>query len=195
MACGATLSLKRSLEFDPLHSPSSRSPKRRRCIPMTLSPATPPTKPHHTNPSPFTEFNPKLTSDQIAAQISAEIRRMQRRKQLNYQSGSSDSPSSSPSHSGCSTPPHLSSSLHPADITAHMTCNPLSPTRKDTPLFSLRQVGFFCERMLKEREEAIREEYDKVLNGKLAEQYEAFLKFNHDQLARRAGERPASYVS
>jgi len=52
-----------------------------------------------------------------------------------------------------------------------------------------------CERLLKEREEQIKEEYDKTLTCKLAEQYEAFLKFNHDQLHRRFGETAASYVS
>lgn len=72
-----------------------------------------------------------------------------------------------------------------------------SPTgsKKDVPLFSLRQVGMVCERLLKEREDQIRQEYDKVLTGKLAEQYEAFLKFNHDQLHRRFQESAASYVS
>ena len=60
MACAT---LKRSLEFDPLHhSPSQRSPKRRRCMPMTLSPTAPPTKQHQTNSSPFSEVTPKLTS-------------------------------------------------------------------------------------------------------------------------------------
>lgn len=60
MACGATL--KRSLEFDPLHSPSQTTPKRRRCMPMTLSPSTPPTKQHQIQPSPFGEVGPKLSS-------------------------------------------------------------------------------------------------------------------------------------
>merc|ERR1711976_445614 len=106
MACGATLSLKRSLEFDPLHSPSTRSPKRRRCMPMTLSPATPPTKAHHTNPSPFSEVTPKLTSEQIAHHLSTELRRMNRRRHLHpYPSGSASPPypgSASPPHSSCS---------------------------------------------------------------------------------------------
>ena len=39
--------------------------------------------------------------------------------------------------------------------------------------------------MLKERETEIRAEYDRVLSLKLAEQYDAFVKFNHDQLQRR----------
>ena len=39
--------------------------------------------------------------------------------------------------------------------------------------------------MLKERETEIREEYDRVLTLKLAEQYDAFVKFTHDQLQKR----------
>ncbi|CAI9718209.1 Hypothetical predicted protein [Octopus vulgaris] len=65
MACGATL--KRSLEFDPLHSPAQSTPKRRRCMPMTLSPSTPPTRPQQTEPSPFDDVLPKLTQEQYEA--------------------------------------------------------------------------------------------------------------------------------
>lgn len=43
-----------------------------------------------------------------------------------------------------------------------------SPTRKEQPLFSLRQVGMICERLLKEREDKIREEYEEILTTKLA---------------------------
>lgn len=67
MACGATL--KRSLEFDPLHSPSQTTPKRRRCMPMTLSPSTPPTKQHQLQPSPFGEVGPKLSSGRCSERI------------------------------------------------------------------------------------------------------------------------------
>ena len=59
MACGATL--KRSLEFDPLHSPSPRSAKRRRCIPMAVSPSTPSSRASGSNSSPFGEVYPKMT--------------------------------------------------------------------------------------------------------------------------------------
>ena len=48
-----------------------------------------------------------------------------------------------------------------------------------------RQVTHICERMVKERTEQLCDEYDKVLASKLAEQYEAFLKFNHDQIQRQ----------
>lgn len=42
-----------------------------------------------------------------------------------------------------------------------------------------------CERMLNERETQLREEYDRILNMKLSEQYDAFVKFSNDQLHRR----------
>jgi hypothetical protein len=42
-----------------------------------------------------------------------------------------------------------------------------------------------CERLLKEREIAIRSEYDQVLTAKLAEQYDAFVKFTYDQIQQR----------
>ncbi|XP_019513072.1 PREDICTED: akirin-1 [Hipposideros armiger] len=56
-------------------------------------------------------------------------------------------------------------------------------------------VGIICERLLKDYEDKIREEYEQILNTKLAEQYESFVKFTHDQIMRRYGTRPTSYVS
>lgn len=48
-----------------------------------------------------------------------------------------------------------------------------------------------CERMLKEREEKLKEQYDAVLNTKLAEQYDAFVKFTYDQIQRRYEAAPS----
>jgi len=61
----------------------------------------------------------------------------------------------------------------------------LASSKRDQPLFTFRQVGLICERMLKERENEIREEYDKVLTSKLAEQYDTFVKFTYDQIQKR----------
>lgn len=44
----------------------------------------------------------------------------------------------------------------------------VSPSRKEQPLFTLRQVGIICERLLKEREEKVREEYEETMTSKLA---------------------------
>lgn len=45
--------------------------------------------------------------------------------------------------------------------------------------------------MLKEREEYLREQYDNVLTTKLAEQYDAFVKFTYDQIQRRYEAAPS----
>lgn len=44
------------------------------------------------------------------------------------------------------------------------------------------QVRMICERMLREQEAALRAEYESALSSKLAEQYEAFVRFNLDQV-------------
>lgn len=41
-------------------------------------------------------------------------------------------------------------------------------SRRDQPSFTLRQVSYLCERLLKDHEEKIREEYEQILNTKLA---------------------------
>lgn len=44
----------------------------------------------------------------------------------------------------------------------------VSPTRREQPLFTLKQVGMLCERLLKEREDKVREEYEEIMTSKLA---------------------------
>ncbi|KAH8021380.1 hypothetical protein HPB51_015560 [Rhipicephalus microplus] len=80
-------------------------------------------------------------SEEIAANIREEMRRLQRRKQLCFQG---------------------------ADPESQHTSGLSSPVHRDQPLFTFRQVGLICERMMKERESKIREEYDHVLSTKLA---------------------------
>lgn len=48
-----------------------------------------------------------------------------------------------------------------------------------------------CASMLKEREESLREQYDAVLTTKLAEQYDAFVKFTYDQIQKRYEAAPS----
>lgn len=54
-----------------------------------------------------------------------------------------------------------------------------------------------CERMVRERETELREQYDQVLHTKLNEQYDAFVKFTYDQLQRRfdAAAPSCKYIS
>ncbi|XP_061599784.1 akirin-2-like [Cololabis saira] len=178
MACGATL--KRSMEFDPLMSPTS--PKRRRCVPVAPSSSSP-RKYLRMEPSPFGESSSRLSAEQILNSIKQEYKRIQKRKHLDGSYQQSD----------CCYSPESPSQL--SNINVSSIPGSTSPTRKEQPLFTLRQVGMICERLLKEREEKVREEYEETMTSKLAEQYDTFVKFTHDQLMRRFGEQPASYVS
>ncbi|KAM4626001.1 akirin-2-like [Polymixia lowei] len=185
MACGATL--KRTMDFDPLMSPTS--PKRRRCIPVSpsSSSSSSPRKYLRMEPSPFGESSSRLTAEQILNNIKQEYKRIQKRKHLDggYQQSE-----------GCYSPESPSqSSIMSGSCMPGTSSGGVSPTRKEQPLFTLRQVGMICERLLKEREEKVREEYEETMTSKLAEQYDTFVKFTHDQLMRRFGEQPASYVS
>ncbi|XP_043270023.1 akirin-2 isoform X2 [Venturia canescens] len=183
MACAT---LKRSLEFDPVHS-HGRPSKRRRCVPMCVSPGASAqnTTPRQQNPSSFGEVAHKLTPEKMAANIREEIRRLHRRKQLHFNpqasSGDSSDPEGSPSSSAAASAPNSYA---------------YNPTAKENPLFTFRQVGLICERMLKEQETQIREEYDQILHTKLSEQYDTFVKFTYDQIQKRFESAAApSYLS
>ncbi|KAM4873460.1 akirin-1 [Thomomys bottae] len=191
MACGATL--KRPMEFEAaLLSPGS--PKRRRCAP--LPGPTPGLRPPDAEPPPFPTqtLTPTLqqpaspgcerrlpTPEQIFQNIKQEYSRFQKWKHLEVVLNQSEA---------------CTSESQPVSSTLTAPSSPGSSwMKKDQPTFTLRQVGIICERLLKDYEEKIREEYEQILNTKLAEQYESFVKFTHDQIMRRYGTRPTSYVS
>lgn len=71
----------------------------------------------------------------------------------------------------------------------------ISPYCKDKPLFTYNQVVLICENVLKESENQIRHEYDRILNTKLAEQYDAFVKFAYDQINKCYKNQTPSYFS
>jgi hypothetical protein len=74
-----------------------------------------------------------------------------------------------------------------------------SPSAMDTiPILSYRQTQHICEEVIRKREQKLREEYDKILITKLAEQYETFVKYTQDHIERRYNEESshqASYLS
>ncbi|XP_061530622.1 akirin-1 [Phyllopteryx taeniolatus] len=188
MACGATL--KRSMEFEALLSP--QSPKRRRCNPLPGTPGTPSPQrcnnlraavdgPTHSVSSQSVAGENRLTPEQIFQNLRQEYSRIQRRRQL--EGAFNQTEACGPSYAASP-----SSSLHAPS-------SPPGASRRDQPSFTLKQVSYLCERLLKDHEEKIREEYEQILNTKLSEQYESFVKFTQDQIMRRYGARPASYVS
>ncbi|EPQ02801.1 Akirin-2 [Myotis brandtii] len=122
--------------------------------------------------------------EQILYNIKQEYKRMQKRRHLETSFQQTDPCCTSDAQPNAFL---LSGPASPGTSSATS-----SPLKKEQPLFTLWQVGMICERLWKEREEKVREEYEEILNTKLAEQYDAFVKFTHDQIMRRYGEQPAS---
>lgn len=191
MACGATL--KRSLEFDPVHSPG-RSPKRL-CLPNNLLSPTALAKQQHlqvaTTSNPVCDATHKYANNQFMMRHgmwspphSPASRDFS--QQMNVSS-------TAVSTSSCLMSPMTKSSTN----LSVRSCASLSTATKEQPLFTLSQVDTICRRIVQEHEDHVREQFDRVLTHKISEQYESFLKFNHEQLKRRF-EREAndcSYVS
>ncbi|EDW26327.1 GL26352 [Drosophila persimilis] len=186
MACAT---LKRALDWE---SMNQRPPKRRRCNPFGQAGSNSPSRDRDgptissgitqtpsnryakdsTEPSPFSEASlAKMSPDCTSAAI-ADPQRPHERMQDSESSGSE--------------------------------MGPESPRRPDSPpnlmrhgekaLFTFKQVQLICESMIKERENQLRERYESVLTTKLAEQYDAFVKFTYDQIQRRYEAAP-SYLS
>lgn len=73
-----------------------------------------------------------------------------------------------------------------------------SPDHHDPPVLTVRQTQMICEKLIREREYKLREEYDKILITKLAEQYDDFVKYTQDHIEKRYNEtnsHQASYLS
>ncbi|CAF1107344.1 unnamed protein product [Adineta steineri] len=179
------MALKRSFEHDrdssnnnPFESRTAASPssskRQRRCFPMTVvsSPTTTMTN-ETTESTVFPDVQPILTTDVLLTRIKEEVRRLQRRHQMKIST---------------------SSELSDDDNNTNLNeCR--STTTNSQHLLTLKQVNIICARLLKEREEKLREEYDRILSNKLSEQYEGFVRFTQDQLTRRFSELQFSYVS
>jgi len=183
MAC---VTLKRSLDFDPLHSPS-RPQKRRRCVPLHNPHCTPEKTPAATStPSVFKET--PLTPEQIANNLRDEIKRLKKRRQFT----GPHSPGS-PVSQGPPSPVSAPSSPEPM---MDMEQAGTSCGKVEKPIFTLKQMTMIAERMCEERVEQVRAEYDNILQQKLSEQYDAFVKFIDHQIQKRFTESQApSYLS
>mmetsp|Transcript_7948 Transcript_7948/g.10924 ORF Transcript_7948/g.10924 Transcript_7948/m.10924 type:complete len:186 (+) Transcript_7948:86-643(+) len=62
-------------------------------------------------------------------------------------------------------------------------------------LFTFEQVKEIVQRFVAEREAALREEYDKILQERLQEQFKNFAKFNEDYISRQLKNSDWSYLS
>jgi len=193
MAC---VTLKRSLDFDPLYSPN-RPNKRRRCVPMHCTPEKKIREGEDQKPSSFTES--PLTPEQIANNLRDEIKRMKKRRQIvGYPSSpSSPGPSSpGPSNAPASPEPIMMDAEHLPSSSSSVQPQPPQQKKEEKPIFTLKQMTLIAERMCKERVDQVRQEYDEILQQKLSEQYESFVKFIDQQIQRRFKESQApSYLS
>jgi hypothetical protein len=186
------MTLKRSFEHDrdsntnstTYESRTPSSKRQRRCFPMTVvsssnETATTTTEIPFGSQSAFPDVQPILTTDDLLTRIKEEVRRLQRRNQLK--------PTSSESTEEVVN--------HPTTDSTSLINLPGHSSSNNQHLLTLKQVNIICARLLKEREEKIREEYDQILSHKLDEQYEGFVRFTQDQLTRRFSELQFSYVS
>lgn len=197
MACAT---LKRSLDWEAINQ---RPTKRRRCNPYgqhgstapggsgtnngtTSTPQSPSGRlMQEPQPSPFAEATlARMSPDKMAQNIRDEIKRLHRRKQLPFSAQQFESMQDS----------DTSGSEMGLDSPRRPESPPSVVRNPEKALFTFKQVQLICERMLKEREDDLREQYDQVLANKLAEQYDAFVKFTYDQIQRRYEAEP-SYLS
>lgn len=199
MAC---VTLKRPLDLtDPLealHSPN-RPPKRRRCTPIknidresqNLSCQTS----FSSEPSVFRES--PLSPSEIANYLRDELKRLRKRRQLAEPYPTTRSPPASP---GSPEPMMSDSNPHSLAVQAGpsspKSLNSAKNSKGDRPVFTLKQMTMICEKMCKERTDQVREEYDRILQQKLSEQYDAFVKFVDHQIQQRFNQSQLpSYLS
>ena len=160
------MTLKRSFEHDRDSSVAFESrtsiplsKRRRRCFPMTVVSSQTTTTNETTESTVFPEVQPVLTAgeqeeisiffiqvkifclDALLTRIKEEVRRLQRRHQLKI--------------------------LTSSDVYDDSNANEYRSSTHHQHLLTLKQVNMICARLLKEREEKVREEYDRILSNKI----------------------------
>ncbi|XP_065838009.1 akirin-2-like [Oscarella lobularis] len=162
----ACATLKRSFHEANAFEPS---PKRRRCTSGSiLSQTASPDIMAQSQCSTFAQATTPTRPDELTSSIRSEWKRLARRRKILESDEIDESPSGAP-------------------VDESRT--------KEPAIFTLKQVKMIIERLWKEREQHIREEYEKVLSEKLAEQYESFVKFSQDHLQKKFSGDSISYVS
>lgn len=119
---------------------------------------------------------------------------MQKRKQLSFVPASCDENCDLSSAAAAVAASSSETNLRQTPLTPRQGGGSGSACR-DVPMFTQHQIGLVCERMIREREGQLKDEYEQVLSSKLAEQYDAFLMFNKYELHRQYKEAAASYIS
>lgn len=210
MACGVTL--KRSLELDIHLSPecSIKRPRTGHFSPFTPAP-TNSQSPVVTGPFANVSCSmSSLSQDDIESYVRTEISQLQRRRLIPSRRklirGDPGSPPSSQSSSDSEPETNSTSFRHQLSKSATGANRKSAGVEREEhqesakhPLelatFTMKQVQLICARLLREQEEKLRQEYEQILQNKLAEQYETFVQFTNDQVHRRFEDMSLSYVS
>jgi len=160
-----------------------------------------------------------LTPEQIANNLRDEIKRMKKRRQIVLEPSSPGSAPSSPepmmemmeqqamagtssggqqAMAGSSSGSQQAMSGRFSSTTTQHSPLPTASQQelKEKPIFTLKQMTLIAERMCKERVDQVRQEFEEILQQKLSEQYDSFVKFIDHQIQRRFQESQApSYLS
>lgn len=72
--------------------------------------------------------------------------------------------------------------------------NNCNNSNNDPLVLTIRQTQTICEKLIKDREQKLREEYDRILASKLAEQYDTFVRYTHDHIEKSISHQ-SSYLS
>jgi hypothetical protein len=168
--------------------------KRRRLVPK------PDTSPPRRIGSPGLVHNSDSDNDSNCGmstkQRLQEIQKLFNETQLN---GSNSPKYSQPAALPATSMPPQKPSTPPQSTQGAPRCaSPEAPKKynPDTAIrLTLRSVAMICDSLLKTREDQIREEYDKILQQKLSEQYEMFCRFSRDQLRQHKPTSSSSYIS
>lgn len=89
---------------------------------------------------------------------------MQKRKQLSFVPASCDDNCDSSSAAAASS----SEVLRQTPLTPRQGGGGGGSACRDVPMFTQHQIGLVCERMIREREGQLKDEYEQVLSSKLA---------------------------
>uniref|UniRef100_A0A914WMX0 Akirin n=2 Tax=Plectus sambesii TaxID=2011161 RepID=A0A914WMX0_9BILA len=127
----------------------------------------------------------KLSSEQLETYLRAEVSYLKRRKLIPRRRG--DQPSSGYRAPGSPNQSSDSDEDNGSSVLTNTASKPVNAHADlyDRAQFSLKQVQLICERLLKEQEMRLRYEYETVLNQRLEEQHDQYVRFTQDQIERR----------
>ena len=164
--------IKRVHEMDALQSPS----KRFCCVPFQQSNCnaivanvaanTPYVQPRH--PSSFASTASNISSDEIALNVKEEAHRVSRRKKVHIAQAV-----------------QAVQAVQSAQSRSEFEERVLAAQKSGRALFTADEVATIVAAKLQQQESQLREEYERTLRDKMAEQYDTFVKFTHDQIQQK----------